>query len=113
MRGLLCQLALNSINVSGNTNIVEDYSLEQNFPNPFNPVTNINFSLRKSGFVKLKVFDLLGKEITTLLNENKNPGKYNVSFNGEAFPSGTYFYRIEIHSITGKSMISWMSGKCC
>ena len=92
------QLALNSIYVSGNSKIVKDYSLEQNYPNPFNPVTTISFSIRKSGFVKLMVYDVLGKEITTLLNENKIPGEYKISFDGEALPSGVYFYRIEIHS---------------
>jgi len=92
------QLALNSIYVSGNSTIVKDYSLEQNYPNPFNPVTTISFSIRNSGFVKLKIFDMLGKEITTLLSEKKNPGEYKLNFDGSAFPSGAYFYRIEIQS---------------
>ncbi len=92
------QLALNSIYVSGNSNTVKDFSLEQNYPNPFNPKTTISFSLRKSGFVKLKVYDVLGKEITTLLSEKKQPGIYKVRFDGEALPSGAYYYRIEIQS---------------
>ncbi|MBS1552348.1 MAG: T9SS type A sorting domain-containing protein [Bacteroidetes bacterium] len=71
------------------------YALSQNYPNPFNPVTKIDFSIPKSGLVTLKVFDILGKEIATLVNEKLSAGKYETDFNASKLSSGTYYYRIE------------------
>jgi len=71
------------------------YELSQNYPNPFNPITNIKYQIQKTGLVTLKIYDLLGREIKTLVNEIKNPGRYVVSFNGSEFASGVYFYRIQ------------------
>ena len=71
------------------------YSLAQNYPNPFNPSTKINFSIPKQGNVSLKIYDVLGKEVMTLLNETKQPGNYEVVFNGTNLSSGAYFYRLE------------------
>lgn len=77
-------------------NSPEYYKLEQNYPNPFNPVTNITFSINRNDVVSLKVYDILGKEIETLLNNSQlNPGTYNVVFNGAKYSSGIYFYRLE------------------
>jgi len=70
-----------------------EYSLSQNFPNPFNPSTTITFDLPVSGIVQIKVYDVLGREIKTLLNEFKNAGRYNVEFNAGYLQSGTYFYK--------------------
>lgn len=70
-------------------------SLEQNYPNPFNPYTVIRYSLSENQFADLKVYNNLGKEIVTLVNENQNAGSYEVDFNGEGLPSGIYFYRLE------------------
>lgn len=82
--------------VSQNGNVIpEKYSLFQNFPNPFNPVTSIKFSLKDASNVKLFVYDLTGKQIATLLNEFKNPGVYTYSFNANGLSSGTYIYSIE------------------
>jgi len=75
--------------------IPNEFSLSQNYPNPFNPSTKINFSIPKNGFVTLKIFDILGKEVMTLVNEQKTAGTYDVQFNAVNFSSGTYFYRIE------------------
>ena len=72
------------------------YELSQNYPNPFNPVTNIRFSIPKEGFVTLKVFDITGKEVRTLVNEDLHAGKYNVDFSGTDLASGVYFYRINV-----------------
>lgn len=80
---------------NNNISIANDYSLSQNYPNPFNPATKISYSIPKSGVVSIKVFDILGKEVTTLVNEFKNAGKYEALFNGSNFSSGVYFYRLE------------------
>lgn len=70
------------------------FSLSQNFPNPFNPVTTIRFTIADFEFISLKVYDVLGNEITTLFNEEKPAGSYEVEFNNEGLPSGIYFYRL-------------------
>jgi len=71
------------------------YLLGQNYPNPFNPSTNIRYQIANAGYVTLKVFDILGKEIAVLVNKNQKPGTYEVTFDGESYPSGIYFYRLE------------------
>ena len=71
------------------------YSLSQNYPNPFNPATNIQFSIPQQSFVTLKVYDILGKEVATLVNEEKSTGSYNVSFNASNLSSGVYFFSIK------------------
>ena len=80
----------------GNLETPASYSLSQNFPNPFNPVTKISFALPKSGLVTMKVYDILGKEVATLVNEVKNAGNYTVDFNGSSLSSGMYFYKIYV-----------------
>lgn len=74
--------------------IPDMFSLSQNYPNPFNPSTNINFSIPKSSFVTLKVFNIMGKEISRLVNENLSPGVYSFDFNAEDLASGIYFYKL-------------------
>lgn len=71
------------------------YSLYQNFPNPFNPTTTISYQIPEAGYVSLKVYDMLGKEVATLINEFQQPGYYVESLNGSSLPSGIYFYRIQ------------------
>jgi CubicO group peptidase (beta-lactamase class C family) len=78
--------------------VPESFMLYQNYPNPFNPETNIKFNIKKSGKVKLKVFDILGKELETLVNNELQAGYYKVDFNGASFPSGVYFYSLETES---------------
>lgn len=77
-----------------NIGIPEKFELSQNYPNPFNPSTQINFNLPVDGNVSLKLFDMSGKEISTLVNEVKTAGYYSVSFNAGNLPSGVYFYSI-------------------
>ena len=74
--------------------VPSNYLLSQNYPNPFNPVTKISYALPKSGFISLKVYDMLGKEVATLVNEQKTAGTYSVDFNASQFSSGVYFYKI-------------------
>ncbi|MBK8552274.1 MAG: T9SS type A sorting domain-containing protein [Ignavibacteria bacterium] len=76
------------------TEIPTNYSLSQNYPNPFNPVTNLKFGISDLGFVSLKIFDLLGKEVVTLVNDKLNPGTYRVEFDAGSLTSGVYFYRL-------------------
>ncbi|MBI2429831.1 MAG: T9SS type A sorting domain-containing protein [Ignavibacteriales bacterium] len=75
------------------------FILEQNFPNPFNPSTDIRFSLSKNGFTSLKIFDLIGREVTTLMEQQLSSGTYQVTFNAEKFASGIYIYRLQSGSI--------------
>lgn len=87
-----------------NEGLVEELYLEQNYPNPFNPSTDITFSIRDRGIVSLKIYDILGREIKTLLNEEKGNGIYQVRWNGDnnsgsMVSSGIYFYRIESGSL--------------
>jgi hypothetical protein len=77
-----------------------------NYPNPFNPTTNIRYSISREGFVSIKVFDVLGKEIVTLINEYKTAGKYETEFVAVSLPSGVYFYRLQADSfVETKKMI--------
>jgi hypothetical protein len=84
---------LTDIKIEGK-DIPTDFVLKQNYPNPFNPSTIISYSLPTRQFVTLKVYDVLGKEISTLVNEEKPAGGYTVQFNATNLPSGVYFYRI-------------------
>jgi hypothetical protein len=77
-----------------NSDIPIDYELSQNYPNPFNPSTIINYQLPKSGYVSLIVFDVLGNEVAKLVEENKQSGKYEVTFDAPNLPSGVYFYTL-------------------
>ena len=74
--------------------IPKEFSLKQNYPNPFNPTTDFKFQIAEQRFVSLKVFDILGEEVATIVNEDLLPGNYSVSWNASNFPSGIYFYRL-------------------
>jgi hypothetical protein len=87
----------NSVTNVGNDETPTNYSLSQNYPNPFNPTTKINFNVAKSGFVSMKIYNILGKEVATLVNGNYNTGSYSVDFNASKLSSGVYFYSIEVN----------------
>jgi hypothetical protein len=72
----------------------ESFTLLQNYPNPFNPSTTIRYKLQANSFVSLKIYDILGSEILTLVNEEKTAGEYDVEFNASSFSSGIYYYRL-------------------
>ena len=76
------------------------FSLLQNYPNPFNPTTKIQYSISKSSFVTIKVYDILGKVVATLVNEEKRPGNYSVVFHAASLSSGIYFYRLQAGGFT-------------
>ena len=86
---------------------VAEFALEQNYPNPFNPTTKINYSIKEKGIVELKIFDLLGSEIASLVNEEKTPGNYEVFFDASNLSSGVYLYTIKAGSFvqTRKMML--------
>ncbi len=85
--------------------LVNSFSLSQNYPNPFNPTTNINFNLPVSANVSLKVYNLLGQEVQSLLNEARTAGSYTVKFDARNLASGVYFYRLEAGSfVTQRKM---------
>ena len=78
-----------------NNEIPGEFKLSQNYPNPFNPSSVISYEISKASFVRLKVYDLLGREVSSLVNEQKSPGKYSVTFSATALSSGIYFYRLD------------------
>jgi hypothetical protein len=82
----------------GSMSIPEEYNLAQNYPNPFNPSTTIHFSVPSSEFVTLKVFDVIGNEVATLVNEEKPAGSYEVNFSASQLSSGIYFYKLQTSS---------------
>ena len=88
-------------------NLPVTYALAQNYPNPFNPTTTIRYQIPNGGQVVLKVYNTLGKEVMTLVNEYKGAGEYNVGFNGVGLASGMYFYQIKVnnYSSTKKMML--------
>lgn len=80
--------------------VPEKFSLYNNYPNPFNPSTNIKFDISKSQIVKLRVFDMTGKEVAVLVDQNVTPGSYSVNFNAASLSSGIYLYRLESRDFT-------------
>lgn len=88
------------LNISSSGQIPSEYKLFQNYPNPFNSVTNIRYQIPSDGFVILKVYDILGKEVTTLVNEYKQAGIYYISLNASDLSSGIYLYKIVINGFT-------------
>ncbi|MEO8167909.1 MAG: T9SS type A sorting domain-containing protein [bacterium] len=91
---------------SGVADVPVETKLFQNYPNPFNPTTNFEFRIANSGFVSLKVFDLLGREVATLVNEELPPGEYRRTLAAQGLASGTYYYRLQVGSfIQTKKML--------
>jgi len=94
-------LVTNPVGIINNETAL-DFRLYQNYPNPFNPSTKINYELRITNYVSLKVFDVLGNEVALLVNEKKNAGKYEVEFNSANLSSGVYFYELKSGDFTDK-----------
>ena len=82
-------------NINSQIDIPKEYMLYSNYPNPFNPTTNIKFDLPKDVLVSIKIFDILGREVRTLVNDYKTAGSYTISFNGADLSSGIYYYKIK------------------
>jgi len=84
-------------NIYEENHVPQNYKLNQNYPNPFNPVTTINYQLPKAGTVTLKIFDILGKEVKTLVNEQKDMGRYTAQFDASSLASGMYVYQLRVN----------------
>lgn len=92
---------VSAIGIEPISNVIpREFKLEQNYPNPFNPVTNFGFQIADLGFVKLAVYDALGKEVQILVNEELRAGIYNIQWNANNYPSGVYFYKLSSGSFT-------------
>jgi hypothetical protein len=88
------------------TQKISEFRLFQNYPNPYNPTTRINFSLAQKQLVKLTVFDILGREVRTLINEEKTEGSYSLKFDGSRLASGVYFFQLKAgNNIATRKMI--------
>ena len=96
INALLKGLNWGEANAMMSTNsILQDFSLSQNYPNPFNPATTINYDLPSDGIVTIKVYDILGREVKTLVNEMKTAGYHKIQFNAADLASGAYFYQMK------------------
>lgn len=101
IRGAKTWATLIPTGIINNSGVAENFSLSQNFPNPFNPVTNIRFSLPASGMVTLKVYDILGNEVSTLVNGQMREGVYTYNLDGSKLSSGTYMYKLTFNGANG------------
>jgi plastocyanin len=96
----------NPVSVPEDELITNKFKLQQNYPNPFNPTTRISFSIPSSAFTSLKVYDIIGNEVATLVNEQKPAGTYEVEFNAKQLSSGVYLYRLQAENfITTKKFL--------
>lgn len=86
----------------------DDYKMFQNYPNPFNPSTSIGFKLNQGGFVSLKVYNLVGNIVATLVAEYKSPGNYEVEFDGSNLTSGVYLYKLQINDFSSVKRMTLM-----
>ena len=87
---------------SVNLAVVTEYALKQNYPNPFNPSTEIVYDMKEAGFVTLRVYNLLGQAVATLVNGNVEAGRHITSFNATNLPSGLYIYKMETGSFSAQ-----------
>lgn len=95
-----------TVSVSNQNEIVKNYELKQNYPNPFNPTTTIEYSLNKNSDVKIIIYDILGKEVNTLVNQKQVSGTYKLNLNASSLSSGTYFYSLIVDGLVdSKKMI--------
>jgi hypothetical protein len=85
---------------SGQLGYGDDFKLYQNFPNPFNPSTKINYKLNANGFVSLVVYNLIGQEVKVLVNDFQEAGTYNVTFDGSELTTGIYIYKLQMNGYT-------------
>ncbi len=98
--------ASNMVDYNNGIDLITTYDMFQNYPNPFNPATTINYQLPKTGFVTIKIYDILGKEVATLVNEQKTQGRYSVNFDASRLASGVYIYQLRANDyVSSKKML--------
>jgi len=109
----LWKAAISQLNtsVSDRSTLPGRFSLEQNYPNPFNPTTYIRYRIAESRLVELRVYDILGREVRTLVNEVKQPGQYTVEFDAAGLASGVYSYRIKAHPDNGSQAEEFVAAR--
>lgn len=115
-RTIYCGTNFGAIRLNDTTevSIVEDeenifeFSLSQNYPNPFNPTTNITYQIPQAGNIKIQLYDILGRQVRTLVDSYKTKGKYKITFNGSGLPSGVYIYRIKSGEFTASKKLVLM-----
>ena len=90
----------NGFGASNSSISSDDYKLHQNYPNPFNPVTRVSYKMSKDGFVSLKVYNLVGQELITLVSEYQKAGSYNVRFDGSDLTTGIYIYKLQVNDFS-------------
>ncbi|MCW8850567.1 MAG: T9SS type A sorting domain-containing protein, partial [Melioribacteraceae bacterium] len=95
-----------SINQTEDGIIPKNFSLMQNFPNPFNPSTNINFEVPEKSRIKISVYDILGRKVDDLIKDEFSPGRHNTNWNAASFSSGIYFIRLSAESVSGASIFN-------
>lgn len=106
LRNYLDSVSVNPVSVEDIEDMPYEYSLSNNYPNPFNPTTTIEYSIAKTSKVTLKIYDILGEEVKTLVEETKSPGKYSINFDASELASGVYFYQINAGNfITTKKLM--------
>lgn len=95
----------NTTNVNEQSSIPTISSLQQNFPNPFNNSTVIRYTIEQQSDVTIKVYDISGREVATLVNESKQPGTFSIGFENKSIASGTYLYRLMSRNAEGRSVV--------
>lgn len=103
------KVQVGNVGITNISSLIKDYELSQNYPNPFNPTTNINFSIPNSEVVSIRVYDILGNEVATLVNnERLSAGMYKADFNGANLSSGIYFYTIRTENFTDTKKMTFL-----
>ena len=97
------ELATQNATPNANVTVITEYALYQNYPNPFNPETNITFDLLEGGLTSVKVFDLMGREVVTLVNRDLNAGRHTISFDASGLPSGVYLYKLNVNGFEAQN----------
>jgi hypothetical protein len=103
----LMKSGYNEITLNGEQ-IITDYALEQNYPNPFNPSTTINYQIPEDGIVSLTIYDILGNEVKTVINEQKSMGRYQITIDAGDLSSGVYIYKIQVNDFVSTKKMMFM-----
>jgi hypothetical protein len=109
--GLTASYTATGIVKSSGASLPTTFALNQNYPNPFNPSTIISFQIPVASHVTLKVYDILGRELTTLIDETQTAGSHSITFNAAKYASGVYFYRLAANAASSGQTVSYTAVK--